>query len=80
MNFFLIECGFVIVRWMTRGLFSEVIALSILLRVGPMPIWTLVRRYVNYLVEMKYISRATLKNRVIYSECATMYKYVLNKK
>ena len=24
--------------------------------------------------------RATLKNRVIYSECATLYKYVLNKK
>ena len=23
--------------------------------------------------------RATLKNRVIYSECATLYKYVLNK-
>ena len=23
---------------------------------------------------------ATLKNRVIYSECATLYKYVLNKK
>ena len=23
--------------------------------------------------------RATLKNREIYSECATLYKYVLNK-
>ena len=23
--------------------------------------------------------RATLENRVIYSECATLYKYVLNK-
>ena len=27
----------------------------------------------------KHHIRATLKNRVIYSECATLYKYVLNK-
>ena len=38
----------------------------------------------NLHINMLYVRcrayRATLKNRAIYSECATLYKYVLNKK
>ena len=43
--------------------------------------WSLDNRTVTEMkARIRGVQVYTLKNRVIYSECATLYKYVLNKK